>query len=68
MPIPNAIPLSTFLRMLRIALGYGSRSERIQRMLHSTSPDVAILAHSLKTHGFIDQETGTVKQPMPWTK
>jgi hypothetical protein len=60
MPTPETIPLVTALRLIRIALGYGSRTERIQRMTHSTDPDVALTARSLQVRGFLNVEDGTL--------
>lgn len=56
----NSIPLSIVIRMLRIALGYGSRTEIITRLLNSTDPDVAIIARSLAVSGYLDAANGTI--------
>jgi hypothetical protein len=56
----TSIPLRTALKMLRIALGYGSRTERITRLLNSTDPDVAITARSLMASGYLNPDLGTV--------
>ena len=60
MPPSETIPLITALRLIRVALGYGSRTEKLQRMLHSTDPDVALTARSLQVRGFLHVEDGTV--------
>lgn len=54
------IPIRTVVRMLRIAVGYGSRSEKLQRLVHSTDPDVALTARSLMVQGYLDIDNGTV--------
>ncbi len=54
------IPLRTVLRMLRIALGYGSRSDRIRRLIDSPDPDVAITSRSLQAFGYLRPDVGTV--------
>lgn len=51
----------TWLKLLRIALGYGSRTERIQRMTHSVDADVSMLATSLKFQGYLSPAEGTVR-------
>lgn len=59
-PTPETIPLPTVVRLLRIALGYGSRTEKLQRMTHSTDPDVALTARSLMVRGYIKVDEGTI--------
>ena len=68
--IPS-LPVRTVVKMLRIALGYGSRTERIQRLLHSTDPDVVVAAQSLRYQGFLKVVEGTVttggdETKLPW--
>lgn len=59
------MPLSTALKLIRIAMGYGSRTERITRMLNSTDPVVSIIAHSLHAMGYLRPDTGTVYHEIP---
>lgn len=54
------LPIITVVKLLRIAMGYGSRTERIQRMLNAPDPAVAITARSLMASGFLDREAGTI--------
>jgi len=59
-PPPETIPLRIVLRMLRIAIGYGSRTEKLQRMTHSNDPDVALTARSLAVRGYLKIDEGTI--------
>lgn len=54
------LPLVLVLKLLRIALGYGSRTERIARMVNSPDPAVAITARSMMANGYLNRELGTV--------
>jgi hypothetical protein len=56
----NNIPVGIVIRILRIALGYGSRTERITRLLNSTDAGVAITSRSLWASGYLKQDEGTV--------
>lgn len=56
----NSIPLRTVIRMLHVAMGYGSRTERITRLINSSVPDVAITARSLQAMGYLRPEIGTI--------
>jgi len=60
MSLPNTLPVQTVVKMLRIALGYGSRTERMQRLLHSTDPDVVLAAQSLRYQNYLSVTEGTV--------
>jgi hypothetical protein len=57
---PSTLPVITVIKLLRVAMGYGSRTERIQRMLNSPDPAVAITARSLLASGYLDRDTGTI--------
>lgn len=54
------IPLITVVKMLRIALGYGSRTDRVKRMLDSPDTSVSMMANSLMHQGYLDRFTGSV--------
>ena len=57
------IPLVTVVKMLRIALGYGSRTERVARLLNSPDTSVSMMANSLMHQGYLDRFTGSVNIP-----
>lgn len=57
------IPEAMVLKLLRIAMGYGSRTERIQRMLNCPDLGVQMMARSLMTRGLLNRSDGTVKSP-----
>lgn len=59
-PPDRSVPIKTVVKLLRIAIGYGSRTEKIHRMLHSPDPDVAIAAHSMRIAGYLDGPNGTI--------
>lgn len=52
--------LETVARALRTALGYGSRTERIQRLLHNADGDVCFLASQMKYRGILLENTVNV--------
>ena len=54
------IPIITVLKLLRIAMGYGSRTERITRMLNSPDPATSMTARGLMASGCINREDGTI--------
>jgi hypothetical protein len=54
------LPLITVVKLLRVAMGYGSRTERITRMLNHPDPAIAITARSLMASGYINREEGSI--------
>jgi hypothetical protein len=54
--------LVVITKILHIALGYGSREERIRAMIDSRDLDVGLLANSLRYRGLL-LPTGTKIKP-----
>jgi hypothetical protein len=54
------MPAKIWLKLLKVALGYGSRTDRIKAMLNHEDVSVAMLAQSLKYQGYLHESEGTI--------